>query len=129
MGTLINQFCAAVHEWAQKAEAEEQVVTMRVAAYVGGPITYEPETLGEMKKRLEMVVESVGMAEDFLIVALIHAIERDFEHSSEDYAKGLERIRLANERILSRIPEHLRASPRVQKEREEMERLATPWKI
>ncbi len=123
---LINQFCAAVRAWAQKAEAEEQGISMRVAAYVGGPIVYAPETIEEMKKRLEMVVESIHMAEDFLIVSLIHAIERDFEDCSENYAKGIQRIRLANERILSRVPENLQASPQAQRERQEMERLATP---
>lgn len=109
---LINQFCAAVRAWAQKAE--EQGISMRVAAYVGGPIVYAPETIEEMKKRLEMVVESIDMAEDFLIVSLIHAIERDFEDRSENYAKGIQRIRLANERILSRVPENLQASPQAQ---------------
>ena len=123
MGMLIDQFCEAVREWSRRTgEPEYGIPTFYVMAPTGGtkfrqavgrvdPQTVAPErrgdlslhelmghyTLEQMREWLEELVHRRHMFEDFLIVALVRAIDDGFERMLEDYAKGIRRRRRAYE--------------------------------
>jgi hypothetical protein len=50
-------------------------------------------TLDQVRADLQELVEHVRMDEEFLIVSLVHALERNMEVLSEEYAKGLRNLR------------------------------------
>jgi hypothetical protein len=118
MGRLIDQFLDAMQEWSRRTGNPDDGWAGEVLFWTGGLWRHEPVgaidpqtvpeerraalsygelhghlTLDQVREDLQVLVEHVHMDEEFLIVSLVHALEREMEVLSEEYAKGLRKRR------------------------------------
>lgn len=119
MGTLIDQFCDAADQWARiVGDTGETIVVTWTMSYTGGVDTQDPQggidpetlpeslrsrisagavrgqyTAAQMRGQLELLVHTTMVFEEFLVIALIRRLEEDFEDWSENYVRGLEKLR------------------------------------
>lgn len=101
MSMLVNQFCEASREWAQKTNSSELEIPFWVMHFTG-PLNFPRDadpSLDEMKEWLEKLAHEVRMDEVFLVVSLMQAIEKQLELESENIAKPIAQIR-AFERLM-----------------------------
>jgi|SRR6266568_910629 len=122
MGRLIDQFLDAMQEWSRRTGNADDGWAGEVLHWTGGLWRHEPVgaidpqtvpeerratlshgevhghlTLDQVREDLENLVEHVRMNEEFLIVSLVHALERNMDVLSEEYAKGLRKRRATAE--------------------------------
>lgn len=118
MGLLIDQFLDAMREWSQRTGNPDNGWAAEILLWTGGVWRHEPVgaidpetvpeerrptlsygevhghlTLDQVRADLQELVDHVRMDEEFVIVSLVHALERNMEVLSEDYAKGVRNIR------------------------------------
>jgi hypothetical protein len=118
MARLIDQFVDAMQEWARRTGNPDNGWAAEILLWTGGVWRYKPVgaidpetvpkerrdalsygdvhghlTLDQVRADLEDLVEHTRMDEEFLIVSLVHALERNMEVLSEEYAKGIRNIR------------------------------------
>lgn len=78
MESLIDQFCVATQHWTEKTRSYELNEVVRLTAQYTGDDPNTIQTIPQMKDRLRLLVDEIGMDESFLVTSLVRAIEDEF---------------------------------------------------
>lgn len=93
MRLLIEELCIATEQWATElGEDRDNEAMMRALRYVGIANEQMP-SIAQLRERLAYLVNEQHLDEEFLVVSLIHQLDRHFASGSEDSTVGLNCIR------------------------------------